>query len=207
MNLALFDFDGTITTGDTLTPFVRLAPIRWSTAHRWAALPPMVVGYHAGIVTAQQLRGAGIRAAFTGASARAVSETGARYAAEMLPRMVRRVALDRFEWHRQQGDEIAVVSASLDVYLRPWCESQGVHCLCNALEETGGILSGSFLGGDRGSRKVEIVRRQFALDRYDIVYAYGDTVEDREMLALAHRPFYRWAEGNGEHGRATPQSR
>jgi phosphatidylglycerophosphatase C len=26
------------------------------------------------------------------------------------------------------------------------------------------------------------------------VYAYGDTSEDREMLALAHRKYFRWTE-------------
>lgn len=27
-----------------------------------------------------------------------------------------------------------------------------------------------------------------------LIYAYGDTVEDREMLDLAHRKYYRWRE-------------
>jgi hypothetical protein len=27
-----------------------------------------------------------------------------------------------------------------------------------------------------------------------VVFAYGDTIEDRDMLTLAHRRIYRWAE-------------
>jgi hypothetical protein len=30
--------------------------------------------------------------------------------------------------------------------------------------------------------------------RYPVVYAYGDTSEDREMLGLAHKKYYRWRE-------------
>jgi phosphoserine phosphatase len=32
------------------------------------------------------------------------------------------------------------------------------------------------------------------LSRYPVIYAYGDTSDDREMLELAHRKFYRGRE-------------
>jgi phosphatidylglycerophosphatase C len=35
--------------------------------------------------------------------------------------------------------------------------------------------------------KARRISSQFDLSRYPEVYAYGDTSEDREMLALAHR--------------------
>lgn len=192
--VALFDFDGTITYADTLTPFVRLAPMRIRALPGWSLLPPMVLGYHAGVVTAAQLRAAAIRVAFTGTRASIVREAGLRYATDVLPTVVRPVARERLDWHRQRGDEIVVVSASLDVYLRPWCEAQGVKCVCNMLQESDGILTGRFMGSDCGVGKAELIRQQFPDERYDIAFAYGDTDEDREMLALAHRRFYRWVE-------------
>jgi phosphoserine phosphatase len=30
--------------------------------------------------------------------------------------------------------------------------------------------------------------------RYALVYAYGDSGEDREMIELAHKKYYRWTE-------------
>ena len=38
------------------------------------------------------------------------------------------------------------------------------------------------------------MRERFDLDRFETVYAYGDTPEDREMLSLAQRKYYRWKE-------------
>ncbi len=38
------------------------------------------------------------------------------------------------------------------------------------------------------------MRAQYALDRFAAVYAYGDTDEDREMLELADKRYFRWQE-------------
>jgi hypothetical protein len=37
-------------------------------------------------------------------------------------------------------------------------------------------------------------RERFDLGRYGTVYAYGDSAEDRGMLELARRKYYRWQE-------------
>ena len=34
------------------------------------------------------------------------------------------------------------------------------------------------------------------LGQYREIHAYGDTAEDREMLALANRRYYRWKEAD-----------
>ena len=36
--------------------------------------------------------------------------------------------------------------------------------------------------------------RRYELTRYGLVYGYGDSREDREMLELADRKYYRWKE-------------
>lgn len=37
-----------------------------------------------------------------------------------------------------------------------------------------------------------MVRERFPLSLFSRVFAYGDTPEDRELLALAHESYYRW---------------
>ncbi len=49
MNLALFDFDGTITSADTFTPFVRLAAGRSRVLAGSAILSPLLLGYALGV--------------------------------------------------------------------------------------------------------------------------------------------------------------
>jgi phosphoserine phosphatase len=43
-----------------------------------------------------------------------------------------------------------------------------------------------------GGEKVRRIRERYDLTQYPIIYAYGDTDEDREMLELAHEKYYRW---------------
>lgn len=195
MNLALFDFDGTITTSDTFSPFVRSAVEPGRMLAGYVLLGPLAVGYRLGVVPASRARPVVARFGFRGLSAAAMRDRGRRYAADVLPRTMRRRALERVAWHQEQGDDVVVVSASLDVYLRPWCESRGLKCICTELEERNGTLTGRYRHGDcSGAEKVRQIRERYALDRYSLVYAYGDTNEDREMLALAHRKYYRWKE-------------
>ena len=197
MNLALFDFDGTVTSSDTWTPFMRFA-IRSSRMLAWVPLSPIVIGYALGMVSASRVRQTAAKVGFRGEKTEAVRQLGAEYATTVLPGTLRRSALERIEWHKVQGDIVVVVSASLDVYLGPWCEARGVDCICTTLETRGDRLTGRYVQGDCvGAEKARRILQRYRLTRYDIVYAYGDTVEDREMLELAHKKYYRGKEISG----------
>jgi HAD superfamily hydrolase (TIGR01490 family) len=193
VNLALFDFDGTITRNDTWTEFLRFSATRPRLVAAGVLLGPLIVGYKLGWISARRSRPIVAGVAFRGRRAAAVRALGRTYACEMLPRVVRRRALDRIEWHKRQGDAVVVVSASLDVYLTCWCESIGVDVICTQLEDASGRLTGRYLRGECcGAEKVRRIRERYDLERYPVIYAYGDTDEDREMLEIAHEKYYRW---------------
>jgi phosphatidylglycerophosphatase C len=195
MNLALFDFDGTISFGDTWTPFIRFALSPTRRAVGVARLSPWIAGYKLGVVSASAGRRATARVVFRGQPEVEVRARGERYAREMLPQGMRPEALDRIAWHRAEGDTIVVVSASLDVYLSPWCRQHGLELICSELEASRGVMTGRYVGRDCiGPEKARRVRERFALEQYPVIYAYGDTEDDLDMLALAHRRFFRWQE-------------
>jgi HAD superfamily hydrolase (TIGR01490 family) len=195
MNLALFDFDGTITSSDTWTPFMRFAvpPARLIAGQ--VLLAPVFVGHRMGVISSSTGRQMATRLGFQGVPSAAVRQLGVQYATTMIPKAVRRTALERMEWHRRQADQVVIVSASLDVYLGPWCEARGLDVICTTLEEQDGKLTGRCVRGDCcGREKVRRITERYDLTRYLRVYAYGDSGEDREMLELAHKKFYRWRE-------------
>lgn len=194
MNLALFDFDGTVTHADSFTAFVLFATDARRVARGMAAIAPSILGYYLRTVPAPRLRALMIQRAFAGRSAREVRELGERFAATSVPRLVRPRALERMRWHLAHGDRVAVVSASLSPYLEPWCRSQGVELSCSELEAHAGILTGEYAGKDcTGAEKAARVRAKYRLAEYAEVYAYGDSAEDRALLALATRSFFRWS--------------
>lgn len=56
-------------------------------------------------------------------------------------------------------------------------------------------MTGRYRQGDcSGPTKAALIQAMFDLGNFETVYAYGDTLEDREMLNLAHRKSYRWQE-------------
>ena len=198
MNLALFDFDGTITSNNTWTPFLKYAvrPSRMVVGR--LLLLPVTVGHRLGVLPAGRARQIANWVAFCGKRTTAIRQLGLEYARSVLPRTERQWALDRIEWHESQGDEIAVVSASLDVYLGSWCDARGLPYICTTLEERDGRLTGRCIDGDcSGGEKVRRIKQRFDLGRYELIYAYGDTPADRGMLELAHRKFYRGKEVSG----------
>ena len=194
MNLALFDFDGTITHADTFVPFIHFSTRKARVRLGSALLSPLVVGHKLNMVPAKHVRVGAILVAFAGRAEAEVLEWGRRYA-ETLDRVVRPNALERLRFHQAQGDTVVVVSASLNPYLRPWCARVGVELICSELESRGGILTGRHASGDcSGETKARRVRERYVLDRFERVYAYGDTLEDVELLSLAHHPYFCWQE-------------
>jgi len=192
MNLALFDFDGTITTRDSFKAFVFHAVARGRIVRGTLRLSPLILGYYLRVVPATRLRAAIVRAGFRGRAVAEVNELGGRYATR-LPAMVRPHALERIEWHKARGDTVVVVSASLAPYLRPWCESLGLELICTELEAKDGVLTGEYAGGDcTGLQKAARVRARYDLSRYAEIYAYGDTAEDGALLELGSRRSFRW---------------
>jgi phosphatidylglycerophosphatase C len=193
VNLALFDFDVTITFGDTWTPFMRLAVTPARQTFGRFVLIPAYAKYKCGLMTVGRMREAAIRVGLSRECAANVRELGREYARQTLPALVRPCAAERLAWHKSRGDDVVVVSASLNVYLSPWCEDHQIAAICTTLEERDGILTGNCVGGDcSGDEKVRRVLTQYSLSQYEAVYAYGDAPDDQPLLALAKHKYYRW---------------
>ncbi|MCF7223471.1 HAD family hydrolase [Marilutibacter chinensis] len=194
MDLALFDFDHTVTDRDTFSTFLKAnlpaSRLRWG----GLLLAPLAFGYYRlKIVPARTLRAAVVRVGLTGLERRALATAAERYARDTLPDFVRPHALERIRWHQARGDTVAIVSASIDLYLRHWCRQHGVALICSQLGHRDGRFTGRYRGRDCcGIHKARRVLKRYRLTDFQAVHAYGDSSEDHAMLALAHHRSYRW---------------
>ncbi|MDC8639321.1 HAD family hydrolase [Xanthomonas hortorum] len=196
MQLALFDFDHTITTCDTYARFLRkVATPAQLAAAKWQ-VGPWVLGYRLGLISAQTLRARVTRLVFSTRSLEEMTMHRAAYARNDLPGMLRTNMMQRIDWHQAQGHEVVLVSGSLDLYLQPWCAQHDLSLICNRLEHHAGVLSGRYANGDCGPHKATQIRLRYDLSQYECVHAYGDSREDTPMLALAQQ---RWYRGNLLH--------
>ncbi|HCA4976152.1 TPA: HAD-IB family hydrolase, partial [Acinetobacter baumannii] len=185
MNLALFDFDGTITHNDTFSLFLKFSLSKKTQILGGIRLAPYIAGYKLGWVTDKTIRTKLCQVGYIGYDAASLIYKGQEFAKKVIPSCIRENALERILWHKQQGDQVVVVSASLSVYLEIWCKSLDLDVICNQLEIDNGILTGYFIDGDCGYlEKVNRIKNKYDLTQYPIIYAYGDTPNDYAMLEL-----------------------
>ncbi len=192
MNLALFDFDGTITTREMLPAFVYSAvpPARLRIGK--LRLAPWIAGYRLGWVSGISIREKIAHAGFRGMREADYLAAGERFAREALPPVLRPEAMARIAWHTERGDTVAVVSGGFDVYLSHWCRAHGLELICSKLEVVDGALTGRYDGAQCvREEKPRRVRERYALDAYDAIHAYGDTAEDFALLEIADHRWYR----------------
>jgi phosphatidylglycerophosphatase C len=186
--VAAFDFDGTISERDTLTPFLAMVCGRTrlygSVARRSPAMAATFVGLRDRDGEKERL----LTTLLRGRSAGEIRATGARYAEQLLQqRPFRLDTLDRLAWHRSEGHDVVIVSASLDVYLEPIAAGLGVeHVIATRLAEgPDGRLTGRLEGPNvRGPEKASRLRAWLG-DETAELWAYGDSAGDRELLAMA----------------------
>lgn len=198
MNLALFDFDGTITTREMFPDFMHFAVAPRRLALGKVLLAPLVIGYKLGIVAGTLVRARVVDFGFRGVGETEFQHAGERFARQVLPGVVRPMALERIRWHQAQGDTVVVVSGAFDVYLSHWCQSMRLDLICSSLEAGDGVLTGRYRGEQCvGKEKTRRIREAYPVDDYPLVYAYGDTKEDLDMLKLADKQYFRWRETAG----------
>lgn len=193
MNIALFDFDGTITNADMYTKFLHFSGTKRRTLLAKIVLPPFYILYKAGVIPAPKMRTIASFVAFSGRKVDEVVAAGEKYAQHIVPNYLRGVALNKLNWHKNNGDQIVIVSASIDVYLKPWCTQNGFALVCSELEVGQGKFSGRYVNGDCScANKSQLIRSKYELEKFERIYAYGDTNEDLAMLSLADEAYLNW---------------
>lgn len=196
--VAAFDFDVTMTTRDTFVPFLYRAFGRNIVRKTFLCLAPEIFKILIGVSDRDRFKQLLVRNLFCGESVERLREEGLKHAAGIL-KWLRPAALQRIDWHKERGDRLVMVSASLDLYLKPVADALGFNDLiCTQLTEMHLVFDGSLSGKNcRGEEKVIRLQKLLGNITDFELYAYGDSVGDREMLAVANHPFYRAFEPKG----------
>ena len=193
--IAAFDFDGTITKHDTLISFLSFSAGKWASAKKLACLSPQMIGFLLNFVSRQEVKEAILKRFFKGMPYPQLQEMGEAFAcSNNLSQLIYPEALKRLDWHRSQKHRCILISASIDTYLQPWCNLHGFNDLiCSKLEVdqndhvTGQLVGANCWGPEKERRLLELLgpRENF------ILYAYGDSQGDQELLSMADHPYYR----------------
>ncbi|MDQ1534800.1 MAG: phosphatidylglycerophosphatase [Actinomycetota bacterium] len=192
MKVAAFDFDGTLTRSDTLGPFLREVCGTVPFVRALAADAPRLALAGIGAGSRDAAKERMLRRLLGGREHAELVVRGRAFAERVATTGMRPETVARLEWHAHEGHELAIVSASLDVYLEPIAERLGVGTvLCSRLEVNGaGLVTGNLVGGNcRAAEKLRRIRERFGEDGYEL-WAYGNSAGDAEMLAAADHPVW-----------------
>lgn len=186
MGLALFDFDGTISTRDSFLLFmwrVDSKRLLWTMIRRM----PQIVRFKLKYLPNQRLKECFLTDMFAGQRLDALLEDAVLFCEERLPSVIRPGFWPCHEWHKRRGHTLVVVTATPRAILEPWCLPHGMEIIGSELEaDQNGCLTGKLAGRNcMGEEKVARIRERYDLSAYPDVYAYGDTAGDLPMLDLA----------------------
>jgi HAD superfamily hydrolase (TIGR01490 family) len=191
--LALFDFDGTITKRDSLPLFLRFACGTREFALGCCKFAPVFVLYRPlKRISNHDTKSRLFSLFFSGKSELLLREKGKAFSEQIIPKLLRADAMREIDRHKERGHRVIVVSASLEEWVAPWASALGLETLATRLEYHDGTCLGSIAG--RNCHGMEKVRRIRSLvgdaGRY-VIYAYGDSRGDAEMLAMADKPHFK----------------
>ena len=192
MKLTLFDFDGTITTDDSLLKFIRFVVGDRRFLLGLVVLSPMLVLYKLKLIPNYKAKQYMLSWFFKGMSKDAFLKVANEYSLVHIDKILRPKAIEKINWHKNQGHKVVVVSASIECWLRPWCEKNGLELIATKLEIKDDIVTGKLLSKNcYGVEKVNRIKEIYNLKDFEYIYSYGDSSGDKQMLELAHEKFYK----------------
>jgi len=190
--LAIFDFDGTLTSKDT---FLELIKYHNGFFRYWLGiiqLSPIILLHLMNVIPNWRAKECVLSFFFKGISLEEFESLCEAFAKKSIPSIIKLEAQLKLDWHKMQGHDIAIVSASAENWLKAWCESNNVTLVATRLEIENGCLTGRLMGKNcYGPEKLVRLKERYNLECYSEIYVYGDSRGDREILSIATHPFYR----------------
>ena len=191
--ISLFDFDGTITKDDSLIKFILFAAGNVKFVFGIALLSPMLVAYKLKFIPNYKAKQYMLSYFFKGMSEEKFMRIANEYSLNHIDTILRPKAMEKIVWHKEQGHKIVVVSASMECWLKPWCDKNELELIATKLEITNNKLTGKFASKNcYGPEKVNRIREIYNLKDYERIYAYGDSKGDMEMLGIADKKHYKY---------------
>jgi phosphatidylglycerophosphatase C len=194
--VAAFDLDGTLTEGGSVFPWLKSVAGRGRTWRAALSLAvPLAVGALRSSRWADNAKERLFKKLLAGIDEELVMAESRTFALEHLEHEGRPLLLSRLAWHRHQGHDVVIVSASPQLYVDVMTEQLGANggLGTRLAVDPRGRLSGGYLGKNcRGSEKLRRLDEWVSSRQYPtppVVFAYGNSRGDRRMLSGATHPF------------------
>lgn len=195
--LAVFDFDGTITRIDTFVDFVRFTKGTSVMLMGMLIHLPRLLLMKVGLVDNGKVKEKVFSWFFRGTTIEEFNGWSLLFYSERAGSILRKDAIECITRHRQKGDTIAIVSASIDNWVRPFAAFLNADVIiCTQIEVSNGLLTGRFSspncsGKEKVTRLEKWIKQTGRGEPISYIFAYGDSKGDAEILSIADESHYK----------------
>lgn len=194
--LYCFDFDGTLTTSDTLLEFIKYAKGRGRFLMVFLMYSPLLVMMKLHLYPNWKAKQQIFAHLFAGMRIEKFDAL-CRGFAEENQHLLRPKGITLMHEALVAGAQVFIVSASIDNWVRPFFDIRnlkGVQVLGTQIEVEDGKLTGRFKSnncyGKEKVHRIAEVLKSFERSEYEIE-AFGDSRGDKEMLAFADKGHFK----------------
>lgn len=187
--IVAFDFDGTLTTRDTLLMFILHAKGIDAFIRGFLYRLPLIIMMKLRLYPNYQAKQKVFSYFFKGMTIDTFNSL-CRHFAEKNHHLLRPEGLKTLNEAWNVGAEVLIISASIDNWVQPFFPN--VKVLGTQIEVEDGRLTGRFLTKNcYGQEKVNRIKELYPHREDYYLTAYGDSKGDRELLAFADEAHYK----------------
>ena len=184
-----FDFDGTLTTKDTLIEFIRYAKGSMALGLGFMRYAHLLVLMKMGLYPNYKAKQKVFAHFFKDTTLDDFNALCKAFAASS-SHLLRPNAIEAINHAIKEGSEVLIVSASIDNWVQPFFPQ--VKVVGTQIEVIDGKLTGRFLSKNcYGQEKVNRILSLYPNRQDYHLTAYGDSRGDKEMLAFADESYFK----------------
>lgn len=190
--LYLFDFDGTLTYKDTMFLYLKFYN-SMKFYVQFVKHIPLFVLLKLKLADAEKVKKSFISSILKGESRTKIEKKSQSFFEKYQDEIFRVNALEFINNIDRTHTESYIVSASLDIWVKPFAEKLEMKLLSTRAEFKNDIFTGNFIGKNcNGPEKVKRIIETVNERKFDKIIAFGDTSGDREMLSWADESHFEF---------------
>lgn len=190
--LYCFDFDGTLTYKDTMFLYLKFYN---ASKFRMQFIKhiPLFTLLKLNLLDAEKVKKSFISSILKGQSKAKIEKKSQEFFDQYYPEIFRENALDFIKNIDYSQTDCYIVSASLDIWVKPFAEKFKMNLIATKAEFKNDIFTGNFVGKNcNGLEKVNRIKEEISNKKYDKTIAFGDTSGDQQMLDWANEGQYKF---------------
>jgi len=187
-----FDFDGTLTYKDTMFLYLKFYN---SAKFNFQFLKhiPLFILLKLKLASAEKVKKSFISSILKGQSKTKIEEKSQQFFEKYYPEIIRENAIEFIQNIDREHTESYLVTASLDIWVKPFAEKFKMNLLATRAEFKNEIFTGNFVGNNcNGGEKVHRIKEALQGKKFDKTIAFGDTSGDKEMLEWANESHFEF---------------